>query len=151
VVVVHVVQPEAHLLEVVGALGARGRLAHLLDGGQQQADEDGDDGYHHQQLDQREAPPRSEETEPWHRHSSRKRTEVRTEQDRTRRRSTRHDRYQALEPAPGNPSCPAVGGARSMREGLPVRSRERTPLAHSTPQRSPFRGAVKEKLKKVEK
>jgi len=43
------------LLEVVGALDAGGGLAHLLDGGQQEADEDGDDGDHHQQLDQREA------------------------------------------------------------------------------------------------
>src|SRR5262249_39232174 len=31
-----------------------GRLTDLLDGGEQQADEDGDDRYHHQQLDQRE-------------------------------------------------------------------------------------------------
>jgi len=34
-----------------------GRLADLLDGGQQQADQDGDDGNHHQQFDQREATP----------------------------------------------------------------------------------------------
>ena len=46
---------QADLLEVVGAADACGRLADLLDGGQQQADEDGDDGDHHQQLDQREA------------------------------------------------------------------------------------------------
>jgi len=45
---------QAELLEVVGALHACGGLSDLLDGGQQQADEDGDDGDHHQQLDQRE-------------------------------------------------------------------------------------------------
>src|SRR2546421_30440 len=49
-----VVEGQADLLQVVLALGAGGRLAHLLDGGQEQADEDGDDGDHHQQLDQRE-------------------------------------------------------------------------------------------------
>src|SRR5262245_9187933 len=49
-----IVKGQADLLEVVLALHARGGLAHLLDGGQQQADKDGDDCYHHQQLDQRE-------------------------------------------------------------------------------------------------
>ena len=43
------------LAQVVAALGAGGRLPHLLDGGQEQADEDGDDGDDDQQLDQREA------------------------------------------------------------------------------------------------
>src|SRR5439155_14680752 len=47
------VQGEAHLLEVVRALDPGGRLADLLDRGQQKADEDGDDGDHYQQLDQR--------------------------------------------------------------------------------------------------
>jgi hypothetical protein len=51
------VDAEADLLEVVGALRPRGGLADLLDGGQQEADEDGDDGDHHQQLDQRERRP----------------------------------------------------------------------------------------------
>jgi hypothetical protein len=50
-------QGEADLLQVVAALHAVGRLAHLLDRRQQQADEDGDDRYHDQQLDQREGPP----------------------------------------------------------------------------------------------
>jgi hypothetical protein len=50
------VERQGELLEVVLALGAGGGLAHLLHGGQEQADEEGDDGDHHQQLDQREAP-----------------------------------------------------------------------------------------------
>src|SRR5262249_27165223 len=41
-------------LQVVLALDACGGLADLLHGRQQQADEDGDDGDHHQQLNQRE-------------------------------------------------------------------------------------------------
>src|SRR5205823_2535287 len=54
--VVVVVAGEGELLEVVGALHACGGLADLLDGGQEQADQDGDDRYYHQQLDQRERP-----------------------------------------------------------------------------------------------
>ena len=54
--VVVVVQGQADLLEVVDALGAAGGLAGRLHGRQQQADQDGDDRDHHQQLDQREAP-----------------------------------------------------------------------------------------------
>ena len=49
-----IVDRQADLLEVVDALGAAGRLAGRLDGGQEQADQDGDDGDHHQQLDQGE-------------------------------------------------------------------------------------------------
>src|SRR5262249_41896490 len=52
--IVVVVEGERQLLEVVLAAGPVGSLAHLLHGGQEQADEDGDDGDHHQQLDQRE-------------------------------------------------------------------------------------------------
>jgi len=48
------VRREAELVHVVDAGRAAGGLADLLDGGEQQADEDGDDGDHHQQLDQRE-------------------------------------------------------------------------------------------------
>src|SRR5262249_45823785 len=55
--VVEAVQRQAELLEVVGALDARGGLAHLLDGGEQQADEDGDDRDDDEQLDQRERDP----------------------------------------------------------------------------------------------
>src|SRR5262249_16218412 len=55
--VVIVVQGQRDLLEVVGALRASGGLAHLLDSGEQQADEDRDDRDHHQQLDQRESFP----------------------------------------------------------------------------------------------
>ena len=50
-----VVDRQGHLLEVVGALGAGGGLAHLLHGGDQQADQDGDDRNHDQQLDQGES------------------------------------------------------------------------------------------------
>src|SRR5262249_12960862 len=55
--VVETVQGQAELLEVVAALQACGRLADLLDGGQEQADEDGYDRYHHQKLDQGEGLP----------------------------------------------------------------------------------------------
>src|SRR5215510_10232291 len=44
----------ADLLEVVGALGPVGRLAHSLHGRQQQPDQDGNDGDGDQQLNQRE-------------------------------------------------------------------------------------------------
>ena len=47
-----VVQGQPQLLEVVAALQAGGGLADLLHGGEEQPDEDGDDGDHHQQLDQ---------------------------------------------------------------------------------------------------
>ena len=46
---------QAELLEVVGALGATGRLAGRLHGGEEQRDQDGDDGDHDEQLDQRES------------------------------------------------------------------------------------------------
>src|SRR5207253_7295852 len=52
--IVVVVEGEADLLEVVRTLGACGGLTDLLDGRDEQADENGDDGDHHQQLDQRE-------------------------------------------------------------------------------------------------
>src|SRR5262249_10869040 len=57
VVAVVVVRGQGDLLEVVQALGACGGRADLLDGGEQQADEDGDDRDHHQQLNQGEAAP----------------------------------------------------------------------------------------------
>src|SRR5207253_8471299 len=50
-----VVQGECHLVQVVGAGHAGGRLADFLHGRQQQTDEDRDDGDHHQQLDKGEA------------------------------------------------------------------------------------------------
>jgi hypothetical protein len=53
--VVVVVGGQAELLEVVGALDAGGGLADLLDGGQQQADQDGDDGDDDEQFDEGEA------------------------------------------------------------------------------------------------
>jgi hypothetical protein len=54
VAVASVDDPDNDLSEVVGARGLGGGLAHLLDGRQEQADQDGDDGDHHQQLDQGE-------------------------------------------------------------------------------------------------
>src|SRR5438105_3750202 len=48
---------QANLLEVVGALRARGRFAYLLHRRQKQADQDGNDGDHHQQLDQGKSVP----------------------------------------------------------------------------------------------
>jgi hypothetical protein len=50
-------QPE--LLEVVGTAHPRRGLAHLLHGREQQADEDRDEGDHHQQFDEREPAPRT--------------------------------------------------------------------------------------------
>src|SRR5207249_1723110 len=52
--VVEVVHRQPDLLEVVARLHAGGGLAHLLHCGQQQADQDGNDGNHHQQFDERE-------------------------------------------------------------------------------------------------
>src|SRR5262249_12875097 len=52
--VVIVVGGDGQLVQVVAARGRRGGGPHLLHGGYEQADEDGDDGDHHQQLDQRE-------------------------------------------------------------------------------------------------
>src|SRR5262249_36991484 len=49
-----VVDRQAVLLQVVGALRPPGRLAALLHGGQEQADQDRDDRDHDQQLDQGE-------------------------------------------------------------------------------------------------
>src|SRR5258707_1329436 len=49
-----VLQGDADLLEVVGALQASGGGTHLLHGGQQQADQDTDDGNHYQELDEGE-------------------------------------------------------------------------------------------------
>jgi len=51
--IVVVVNRQRHLLEVVGALHPRRCLADLLDGGEEQADEDGNDGDDDEQLDQR--------------------------------------------------------------------------------------------------
>src|SRR5919198_1519086 len=57
--VVVVVERQADLLEVIRALHAIRRLADLLDGGQEQANEDRDDGDDDEQLDQGEAGPAS--------------------------------------------------------------------------------------------
>jgi hypothetical protein len=50
---------DAELLEVVRAAHPGGRFADLLDGRQEQADQDGDDRDDHQQFDQRERRSRS--------------------------------------------------------------------------------------------
>jgi hypothetical protein len=66
------VDPDAELLDVVGARHACGGLAHLLDGGEEQADQDGDDGDHHQQLDQRERAAVPQQADEFHDESSQK-------------------------------------------------------------------------------
>jgi hypothetical protein len=58
------VHAQAHLLEVVAALRAGRGRPHLLDGRQQQADQDGDDRNDDEQLDQREAAPTGPGTGP---------------------------------------------------------------------------------------
>jgi hypothetical protein len=50
-----VVDRQPDLLQVVGTLHPGSGLPNLLHGWQEQADQDGNDGDHHQQLDQREA------------------------------------------------------------------------------------------------
>jgi hypothetical protein len=52
---VEVLRRQGDLVEVVGADHAVGCLAHLLHGGQQEADQERDDGDHHQQFDQSKA------------------------------------------------------------------------------------------------
>jgi hypothetical protein len=52
--IVEIMRGETDLSEVVQALDPVGCLAHLLNCGQRQADQDDDDGNHHQQLDQGE-------------------------------------------------------------------------------------------------
>jgi hypothetical protein len=45
-------EPEADLLEIIGALAAASRLPGRLHGGQQQPDQHSNDGNNHQELDQ---------------------------------------------------------------------------------------------------
>ena len=52
-----VMQGESQLLQVVATLRPAGRFAGLLDRRQQQGNQHGDDGDHHQQFDQRKSPP----------------------------------------------------------------------------------------------
>src|SRR5579875_3537027 len=52
--IVAIVTGDGHLMKVVLALGTVGGLAHFLHRRQQQTDQNGDDGDHYQQLDQRE-------------------------------------------------------------------------------------------------
>jgi hypothetical protein len=46
-----VLQRQSNLLQIVAALGAAGRLARHLNGGQEQSDQDADDSEDHQQFD----------------------------------------------------------------------------------------------------
>lgn len=55
VIVVVIVEGQAHLLQIVLALGAAGRFPRLLDCGQEQSDQDRDDRNDHQQLNQRKS------------------------------------------------------------------------------------------------
>src|SRR5437588_647930 len=55
--VVVMVGRDSQLFEVVGASHAVGGLAHLLHRREQEADEDRDDGDHHQELDQSKGAP----------------------------------------------------------------------------------------------
>src|SRR5690348_7076932 len=49
-----VLRGNTELFEIVLALAACGGFAHFLHGRQQQADQNSDDGYHHQQFNERE-------------------------------------------------------------------------------------------------
>src|SRR5437870_1273991 len=64
--IAEVLKGDGQLTKIAHALRARGRLTHLLHGRQEQADQDGDDGDDHQQLDQREATPPALREDPWH-------------------------------------------------------------------------------------
>ena len=68
-----VVDGDAHLVEIVAALRCARGLADFLDGGDEQADQDGDDRDHHQQLDQREGPSPDEPSQSRHGTPPRKR------------------------------------------------------------------------------
>src|SRR5580700_1788657 len=49
-----VVLRQGHLFEIVAALRSPCGFARRLDGGEQECDQDGDDGDHHQEFDERE-------------------------------------------------------------------------------------------------
>src|SRR5207244_3539484 len=63
-VVVIKVQGEADLVEVVAARRLLGRFADFLNGRHQQPDQHGDNGDHHQQLDERETAARAHSYSP---------------------------------------------------------------------------------------
>jgi hypothetical protein len=52
--ILHAVQRQAELLQIIRAPGSIGRFANFLHRRQKQADKHGYDGDHHQQLEQRE-------------------------------------------------------------------------------------------------
>ena len=60
-----VLQGHAQLPEIVLAMGAPGRFAGRLDGRQEQADQDADDGDHHQQFDQGETRSADSTVDAW--------------------------------------------------------------------------------------
>src|SRR5262245_40463996 len=66
VVVAVLVDGQRHLVEVILALRPLGGLANLLDGGEEQADQDGDDRNDDKQLDQREPTPPAFCEDSWH-------------------------------------------------------------------------------------
>jgi hypothetical protein len=63
--IVVVVTGQADVVEIVAALSATGGFACLLHGRQQERDENGDDGDHHQQFDEGEGGP-STQRKPGH-------------------------------------------------------------------------------------
>src|SRR5207245_9509266 len=64
--ILHLVSRSGHLVHIGQALGPVGGFTHLLHGRQEQAHQDGDDGHYHQQLNQGERPPASEEAKNGH-------------------------------------------------------------------------------------
>jgi hypothetical protein len=89
---------QSELFEIVAALNARRGLSDLLDGWQQQADQNADDRNHHQQLDERETTPSTRDTREWHKAS---------EKEKKRRRVS------LIQPGGGGaPSAIPLGGRR---------------------------------------
>jgi hypothetical protein len=55
---------QAELVQVIATLGAAGRLTGLLDGRQEQGDQDRNDGDHHEQFNQGETATSHDEVPP---------------------------------------------------------------------------------------
>src|SRR5207248_369207 len=84
------------------ALDPDGRLADLLDGGQQQPDQDGDDGDDHQQFDECEGTPASENAQAWHEDTSWNNERGRENGERFREREQRRASPVEAEPRRGS-------------------------------------------------